>query len=774
MTALPGALSSLMVKVVTRAVRYMPDKPPDPLRHKHDQMGRPLPRVDGTPKVKGEALFAAEYRLVGLCYASLVYSTITKGTISHIDTAAAEAAAGVIAVITHENAPKMQQPPTVPAYSSGAAIKGTAASDLPVLSDEIRWNGQPVAVVVAETLEQAEHGASLVRVEYEAERPSVTFDAVKHQATAPVDVVGEAPRVEVGDAERALSTAEVVVDHVYRTPRHNHNALEPHATVAAWDENGCLTVYDSTQYVYGVKDTLAAVFSLAPEKVRVVAKYVGGSFGSKGNVWNNTILCAAAARVVGRPVHLALSRRGVFNVVGGRSMTEQRVAIGADRNGHITATIHTGINATTPHGPFAEPFGAPARHSYATRHLLIDQKIVHLDTVTNTAMRGPGPSVGSFALESAIDELAYELDLDPLELRRRNEPERDPSTRQRFSSRHLLEASRRGAESFGWDRRPPRSRRDGGWLVGQGVAAAQYHVVRFPATVRVRINADGTALMQTSAQDNGMGTVTVQIQHAADRLGLPVEQVSFEYGDTNLPKAAAAGASNQTLALVHAVRDACEKLQRELLSRAGHGSGSPLAPHTRLDDVEARDGGLFRKNGERRGETYAAMLTRLGRDSIEAEVTSGLPYETTKYSMHSYGMQFCEVRVYEEYGEVRVARWLGSFDCGRIMNAKTAASQFRGGIIMGIGAALTEETLFDERTGRIMNPSLPEYHVPVHLDVPPIEIIYTDIPDDHTAGGAHGIGEIGITGVSAAIANAVFNATGKRIRELPITLDKLL
>jgi len=338
------------------------------------------------------------------------------------------------------------------------------------------------------------------------------------------------------------------VDRVYRTPPYNHNALEPHATVAAWDAGGGLILYDNTQYVYGVRDTIAAVFSLDADKVRVVTHYVGGSFGSKGNVWTNTVLCAAAAKVVGRPVQLALSREGVFRLVGGRARTEQRVALGAGRDGRLRAIIHTGLNATTTHARMADAFTAPARHSYAADHFLIDQRIVYLDTVANTAMRGPGPAVGSFALESAMDELAHELGLDPLELRRINEPERDPTSGHPFSSRHFVEACRRGAERFGWRQQAPRSQRDGPWLIGQGVAAAQYHVVRLPARVRVRLDADGTALVQTSAQDNGMGTATVQIQHAAERLGLPTERVRFEYGDTNLPKSTFAGASNQTIA----------------------------------------------------------------------------------------------------------------------------------------------------------------------------------------------------------------------------------
>ena len=765
--------SRLLVRAVSTGARFLPDKAPDPLRRAHKHLGKPLDRVDGRAKVTGQARFSAEFRPKDLAHAAVVTSTIAKGRIRSIGIAAAQQAAGVLAVITHENTPTMKPPPAVPPFSSGEQVKGTAASNLPVLGDAmIRWNGQSVAVVVAETLEQAEYAASLVHVEYDVQPARLSFDALKSTASVPYDALGDPPHVEIGQAEHALAQATVAVDHVYRTPRHNHNAMEPHATIAVWDEHGSLTLYDSTQYVYGVKDTLAAVFSLDPGKVRVIAHYVGGSFGGKGNVWDNTILCAAAAKAVGRPVQLALSREAVFRLVGGRAPSEQRVALGAAPDGRLRAIIHTALNPTVEHGPQADAITAPARHSYAAEHILIDQRIVFLDTLANTAMRGPGPSVGSFALESAMDELAYELRLDPLELRRINEPTKDPTSGHPFSSRHFIEAFDGGAQQFGWQQKPPCSQRDGQWLIGQGVAAAQYHVVRFPAVVRVRINADGTALVQTSAQENGMGTATVQIQHAAERLGLPVENVRFEYGDTILPKSAPAGASNQAVALVQATRDACEKVQREILSLARNGSGGPFAG-VRLDHLETRDGGLFRID-DKRGETYVAILKRRDRAWIEAQAESGLPFETMKYSMHSYGMHFCEVRVHEETGEVRISRWLGSFDCGRILNAKLATSQFRGGIIMGIGAALMEETLFDERSGRIVNPSLAEYHVPVHLDVPDIDIIYTDIPDEHTAAGAHGIGEIGITGVSAAIANAVFNATGKRIRELPITLDKLL
>jgi xanthine dehydrogenase YagR molybdenum-binding subunit len=378
-------------------------------------------------------------------------------------------------------------------------------------------------------------------------------------------------------------------------------------------------------------------------------------------------------------------------------------------------------------------------------------------------------------LESALDELAYEAGIDPVELRLRNDPEKDPAKGTEFSSRHFKEAYELGAKMFNWQNRAakPRSVRDGDWLIGSGVATAYYPAYRFPAAARVRLNADGTAVIQSSAQEMGMGTATVQTQHAAERLGLPMNKVRFEYADTNFPDAPVAGGSNQTISVALAVQQACEKVQREVLKLAKKEKNSPLA-ESHFDDVLACEGGLFRRDKRDAGETYVQILGRLKHDFVEADAQTGPPLEMVKYSMGSYGAQFCEVRVNEHTGEVRVSRFVGAFDTGRILNPKTAHSQFKGGIIMGIGMALTEETMFDERLGRIMNPSLAEYHVPVNADIPKIDTYFLDIPDPHTPLGAHGIGEIGITGVAAAVANAVYHATGKRVRDLPITLDKLL
>jgi xanthine dehydrogenase YagR molybdenum-binding subunit len=764
---------SVMNSLVETVAHFAPDRARDPLLDHEGFLGQALRRVDAHVKVKGQAPFTAEFKVPHVAHGALVHSTIAKGKVSRIDTERAKRAGGVLEVFTYKNMPSMSAPPLM---DISDLKKGLAASNLPILQDSsVRWDGQPVALVVAETLEQAEHAAALVEVEYKAERAAVSFDGIKGQAFVPADVMGEPSVVRIGHFEKGIAEADVRIDHTYLTPRYNHNAIEPHATIAFWN-NGSLVVLESTQSVYTAARTLALIFRLKPADVQVLAPFVGGGFGGKGGLWNNTPICAAAAKVLNRPVKLALSREGVFRTVGGRTIAEQRVALGARRDGKLSALLHKGITATTAHGRYAEQCTFPTRHLYAAPNILIEQKIVELDTVANTWMRAPGESIGTFALESAMDELAYALRMDPIELRRVNEPEKDPTKGNEFSGRHLTEAYRQGMEKFGWRSRNPetRSRREGKWLIGQGVATAYYPFYRFPAKAKVSVFADGTAVVQTPAAEMGMGTATVQIQHAADRLGLPLEAVTFQYGDSKLADTPVmAGGSNQTATIFAAVRAAAEEVHRELLSLARKDPDSPLVD-AKYEEIEARDGGLYRTSENKTGQTFAEILRRAKQDSVAIEKESGPPMELMKYSMASYGAQFCEVRVHEESGEVRVSRWLCSIDCGRVVNPKTATSQLRGGIVMGIGMALTEETLFDDRKGRIMNPSLAEYHVPVNLDVPDIEIHFLNIPDDLTPYGARGIGEIGITGAAAAIANAVYHATGKRVRDLPITLDKLL
>jgi xanthine dehydrogenase YagR molybdenum-binding subunit len=761
-----------LMDIAKTALRYVPDvlvsgAEPEPLRAKHGQIGEPVSRLDGTLKVGGKARFVSEVPLEGMLYAALVHSTIPRGRIATLDTAMAEKASGVALVMTYRNAPRIKKPQ---AFLEGA---GVAGSNLPIMQDEtVHWNGEAIAVVLAETQEEADHAASLVVVGYHRDDAVTDFAVAKRNAHHPDSVLGEPAVIDIGDAEGALATAPFRVDQHYATPRHNHNAIELHGATVCWDGD-TLVLHDATQMLNGTAATVADVFGLKAEQVRVLSPFVGGGFGGKG-LWSHQILAAAAAKLAGRPVRLTLSREGVYRLIGGRTLTEQRVALGADADGTFTALIHEGVVAMTAHNNCPEQFSFPARHLYAAKSFHLEQSIIELDMLANTFMRAPGESVGTFALESAIDELAEKLKLDPIELRRRNEPQRDPTSGNAFSSRHLLKAYAEGAARFGWHRRnaTPGERYEGDWRIGLGVAAATYPYYRFPGVAaRIRLDAEGHATVSTAGHEMGMGTATVQAQHAADRLGLPLENVIFEYGDSSLPAGAMAGGSSQTAGTLGAVAAAAEGLIEKLLKLAGN--DSPLAG-LKSDEVVAQNGGIANAEDPERFESYVSILSRSQNSTVEATANGPTAMETMKYSMHSYGAQFAEVAVNVITGEIRVRRMLGSFDCGRILNPKTAASQFRGGMIMGLGLALMEETQFDARTGRVMNPSLAEYHIPVHLDVPEIDVIWTNEPDPHSPLGAHGIGEIGITGMAAAIANAIYNATGKRIRKLPITLDKLM
>lgn len=735
---------------------------------KHGAVGSALARVDGPLKVRGEARFAAEVAVDGLTYAALAYSSIARGRIASLDTAAAEAAPGVVLVMTHHNAPRLNRPPLF-----FSAPEAAAPSDLPIMQDDsVHWNGEPIALVLAESQEQADHAAGLIEASYEIGQASLSFDEAIRRPRELEVILREPPLIEIGDAEAALAAAPVTVDRTYRTPRHSHAAIEPHAATILW-EGDRLTIHDTTQMLHSERWTIAAILGIDQEKIRILSPFVGGGFGGKG-LWSHQILAIAAAKLSGRPVRIALSREGVFRVAGGRTLTEQRVALGARADGRLAALIHTGTAGMTRHNNCPEQFTFPARHLYAADSFRIHQNVADLDMLANTFMRAPGESIGTFALECALDELAEALSVDPVELRRRIEPESDPTSGTPFSARHLVEAYARGAERFGWDRRDPTpgTRRDGEWRIGMGVATGTYPYYRMPLGVaRITLTRDGHAVMEMASHEMGMGTATVQAQLLAEQLGLPVDRVRFAYGDSDLPHGTIAGGSSQTASIAATMIAARRALLGELIKLAGN--DSPLAGLT-VDELVARDGGLAHRDHADHFESYASILSRAGRDEVTAEAEGPPPAEVQQWSMHSTSAIFCEVRVSAVTGEARVSRLLGSFDCGRILNPRTAASQFRGGMIMGLGLALAEETLFDERSGRIMNPSLAEYHVPVHLDVPEIEVMWTDIPDPRAPLGARGIGEIGITGVAAAVANAIYNATGRRIYDLPITLDKLM
>ncbi|GAB3881627.1 xanthine dehydrogenase family protein molybdopterin-binding subunit [Kibdelosporangium lantanae] len=548
------------------------------------------------------------------------------------------------------------------------------------------------------------------------------------------------------------------MDERYTTPALNHNAIEPHATTAAWDGDK-LTVHDATQAMDWFRRHLATRFGIPVANVRVVAPFVGGGFGGKATVWAGTILAALAARVTGRPVTLALTREGVYRTVGGRTPSTQRVAIGSTSDGHMTALVHQTVTRVGRTGGQPEPMTAQSEHLYAADTLLLEQNLVELDLVPNTSMRAPGEAIGTFALESAVDELAYALGVDPVELRMRNEPDVNPMNGKAFSQRRLREAYAQGAARFGWDTRTPEpgSMRDGRWLVGMGVASAYHPTILFTANVTVRLSSDGTVLVRCGFHEMGMGAATAQAQIAADALGVPLEAVRVEYGDTELPVGPIAGGSMQTATVANSVVEACAKLRRTLQKRTGGTSHEALA-----------------KAGIPYVEAAVGSDTALGQLVGQARFMGKFLRDRRRWVKAATGAHFCEVRVDPDTGEVRVTRWTGVFDVGRVINTKTAGSQLRGGIVMGLGMALAEETLVDPRTGRIMNPSLADYHVPVHADVPPIDVTFLGDPDSTTPLGVRGVGEVGITGVAAAVANAVHHATGRRVRDLPITLDKVL
>ncbi|MER5883037.1 xanthine dehydrogenase family protein molybdopterin-binding subunit [Streptomyces sp. NPDC001941] len=682
-------------------------------------VGRSLDRVDGPAKTSGAARYTADVPLDGLAHGALVHATVSRGRIIALDTEEAAAVPGVLAVLTYRDAPAVR--PGAPGGGVNVDCLG---------SDAVHWDGQPVAVAVAETPEAAHEAARLVRVRYHPLPAAVRFD---EEGSRPV------ARERAGDVERGLGLAAVRFEAQYSTAPQHHNALEPHTSTAAWDGDR-LTVHDTTQHLDGVRAHLAHAFRLPPERVRVVAAQVGGGFGGKIAVWPVTVLAARAARAVGRPVRIALTREGVYRSVGGRAPSHQSVALGADRDGVLTALAHSGTTRTARVGGDPDHFTAASALLYGADHLLLHRDHVTRDVMANTAMRAPGEAVGSFALESAMDELAHRTGFDPVELRLRNEPDRAPLDGRRYTRRGLAHCLAQGAREFGWAGRDPRPgvRRWGRWLVGTGAAAAYHPSWLEPARVSVRLAADGTVLVRCAFHEIGVGGATAHAQIAADALGVPFDAVRVEHGDTLLPTGPCAGGSAQTAAVAAGVLAACARVREAV------GAGRPLPYEVVVDTAPNR---------------VDALLERV---RARARVRA------------ASGAHFCEVRVDADTGETRVTRWLGVFDIGTVVNAKTAASQLRGGIVMGIGQALMEETLHDPRTGRIMNAGLVGYHVPVHGDIPPITVHFLDEPDPTMPLGILGAGELGITGAAAAVANAVHHATGTRVRDLPLTPEKLL
>jgi xanthine dehydrogenase YagR molybdenum-binding subunit len=723
-------------------------------------VGTPQSRVDGRLKVTGRAMYAADHVVDGVAYAAVVDSSVGRGRITGVDTRAALAQPGVLRVISHLNAPRLP-------YRDNSGSNNPPGTRLRVFQDDrVRFFGQPVAVVVATTLEAAQHAARLVEVSYNAEQP------VTDLASAPADKPAAYAR---GDADAALASAQVRLEMTYRAARNHHNPMEPHATIARW-EGDRLTLWDKTQWVVGgTQQELAAVFGIPQEAVRVISPFVGGGFGSGLRAWPHVTIAAMAARETGRPVKLVLSRRQLYFGTGFRPAYEYRIRLGSDRRGRLSAMVHDIRGETSSYETFSEAVMAPGQMLYSMLHVRQAYSTVPLDVNTPIWMRGPGYATASFIIESAMDELANELGIDPIELRLRNEPANDQSSGLPFSTRRLRECYTVGAHEFGWRRRnpKPRSTRDGDWLIGTGMAAAVYDTARAPAQAYVRLNANGTALVQAATSDMGPGTYTSMSQVAADALGLTMRTVEFRLGDSLMPATPPHGGSMTMASVGSAVQDGCDKVRRQAITSAVNDPRSPLHG-VNPDDIIVRDGRLRVKNDPTRGETYQQLLTRNNRDHLEV-IGSWGPPAPDRFSMYAYGAVFAEVAVDARLGLVRVRRMLGVYDAGRIVNPKLADSQALGGMVGGIGAALLEHTVTDPRDGRIVNANLADYLVPVNADVPDLRAIYLNGEDREADPlGVKGLGEIVLVGVAPAVANAVFHATGRRVRDFPITADALL
>jgi xanthine dehydrogenase YagR molybdenum-binding subunit len=729
-------------------------------------IGQPINRVDGVQKVTGAAIYTGDVRLPDLAHGVLVLSTMAHGRIKTLDARGASRMPGVMLVMTHVNAPRLPQ-------GGRAAVNPPAGRVLSLLQDgEVHYNREPIAVVVAQTLQQATAAAAQLNIQYESRPAELEFARGKPSAHSPGKVNGENADSSRGSLREPESEARV--RETYTTPMQHHNPMEPHATVAHW-QGDRLTLYDSTQFISGSQLTISKIFGIPKDHVRVICPYVGGGFGSKGSSWSHVALTAMAARQLGKPVKLVLERPNMFGPVGGRPQTEQNFSVAADSAGRFDSIRHDVFSHTSFIEDFTEPAALQTRILYTCPNLSTTHRLVPLNVATPTFQRAPGHATGTFALESAIDELAYQLKLDPIELRLRNEPELDPEKKVPWSSRSLRECFSRGATAFGWSGREakPGSMRDGHAMIGWGVATATYPANRQGASARARMSAEGRIIVQSGTHDLGTGTYTVMTQVAADTLGFPMDRVTFELGDSLLPEAPVSGGSQSLASVAPAVLSAALALREKLIGMAISDRASPVfgaAP----EEVVIEDGNIGRRSVAAR-EPLSEVWMRAGSQDVVAEGTAKPGAEKTQYSMHSFGAVFAEVRVDRSLGTIRVPRVVGRFDVGRLINAKTGRSQLMGGIVWGIGMGLMEESLLDPRTGRILNANLAEYHVPTNADIGVIDVEAIGTEDPHINPlGARGIGEIGITGVAAALANAVFHATGVRVRDLPITLDKVL
>ncbi len=702
-------------------------------------VGEGFDRIDGLLKVTGAARYSLDYPVANAAYGVLLKSEIAAGKIADVDTAAAEKAPGVLAVITHKNAPKLNE---------RGGIRGGGM----LQNADVEYSGQTIGVVVAETFEQARTAARLVKFSYQKAEPKVDFEKLASTAVPPRSQNNQ--DVVRGDVNAAFNSADVKVEAVYETPIEHHQPMEPHATIAVWESADKLTLYNPSQIVNGAQGAAAVSLGLKPENVRVVTPHIGGGFGSKGGQWSNLVLSAVAAQVVKRPVKLAVTRQQMFNTVGLRQRNRQKMRLAATKDGKLTALAHETVTHSAIRDEFIEGCGDCSKVMYDTPNSLISYRVVPMNVILPTFTRGPGKTPGSFALESAMDELAYALKIDPIEFRIKNEPAKDPSNGKPWSSRKVVECLRHGAETFGWSRRKmePRQTRQGNFLIGYGVGCGTYPARQRDTSANIKLTRSGDdvrAVVELAASDLGTGTHTILAQTAADALGLPITKITVKIGDSSLPPAAGSVGSVGAASFANAVNDGCVKITDELIAKSGKQ--------------------FFTR------PTAAQMMVSENLTEFETRVDAKPPANANDYSVHSFNANFAEVWVNELTGMVRVPRFVAVTAAGNILNPKTARSQIIGGVIWGIGQALHEESIVEPRYGNFITRTFADYHIPANLDIGEIETVFVN-EDDKIVNkmGVKGIGEVGIVGVAGAVANAVFNATGKRVRHLPITPDKLL
>ena len=732
-------------------------------------IGKPVDRVDGWAKVTGQACYAYETQDVGKAlYGFMIGATIPAGRITAIHDADAKASPGVVLVLTHANSPcKLAD------WGTPKDAPNTLYTAKPYLvSDQVRSYGDPVALVVADTFENARAAAALVRIDYEAGEAATSFrDGLMSAEKSPSPTAYS----DKGDFDTAFAAADVQFDQTYSTPIHIHAAMEPHATLATWEGEGKaerLHVYTSHQILKAAQRSIAETFQLERDAVRVVARYVGGGFGGKLMVGPDLILAALAAKAVGRPVKVALTRPQAAHASTHRTATRQRVRLGAAKDGVLSAIAHEGAVHCARYEDFTESFGAQTRNLYAAEHRRIRHDLVRLDAPMAQAMRAPGEAVGMLALEVAMDELAETVGLDPIELRARNEPTIDPDNGRPFGSRSLIACMREGAARFGWDRRQaPGLVRDGRWLVGMGMSCAIRSNYLVPSKAKLGLAADGTATVRQAMTDIGTGTYTILAQIAAEALGLAVSDVRVEIGDSDFPAAPGSGGSFGAASAGSALLDAAMDIRKQAAVMAVADAKSPLFGG-RAEEVIFADNRVFIGN---RSERLADLIGRNAPGGLDAETSMTPPKEYADYSQHAYGAYFAEVGVDTVTGEARLRRMLGVFAAGRILNQKTARSQAIGGMIWGVGAALTEEAHLDARYGSFLAQDLGTYRVPSHADIVDLDAVFIHERDDHgNPLKIKGVGELGICGAGASVANAIYNATGVRLRDYPMSLDKVL